>query len=282
MVKSPGVGLRVSKEMLAMNLLNLLESMLITASFYSGEYLLPLKPLTFSPAFWRKRRQKVQDKGLGAPCVRGHTARVHILTDGPHTTHSRSLVYCGSFREFQLELERVERELERVEREMERVERELERVERERDGESWERDGESWEREMERVERERWRELRERDGESWERDGESWRELEFEGSWRRVTVSGWRSVNGGWMESKLRRNISDSRRRLRELAWSCFGSHTGYDLLGADKPPPHILAKWTGSSVETASVEVLTPAPHLGLASSTTKLNALVQLLYFN
>ena len=24
----------------------------------------------------------------------------------------------------------------------------------------------------------------------------------------------------------------------RELAWSCFGSHTGYDLLGADKPPP--------------------------------------------
>ena len=29
--------------------------------------------------------------------VRGHTARVHTLADGPHTTHSRSLIYCGSF-----------------------------------------------------------------------------------------------------------------------------------------------------------------------------------------
>ena len=146
--------------------------------------------------FWKK----VQDKGLGAPCVRGHTARVHILADGPHTTHSRSLIYCGSFREFQLELERVERELERV---------------------------------------------------------GVWEELE-------ESYSGWRSVNGGWMESKLWRNISDSRRRLRELAWCCFGSHTGYDLLGADKPPPHILAKWTVSGVETSSVEVLTPRPTLG------------------
>ena len=29
----------------------------------------------------------------------------------------------------------------------------------------------------------------------------------------------------------------------RELAWSCFRSHTGYDLLGADKPLPHIANK---------------------------------------
>ena len=39
-----------------------------------------------------------------------------------------------------------------------------------------------------------------------------------------------------------------------ELAWSCFESHAGYDLSGADKPPPHILAQWTGSGVETSSV----------------------------
>ena len=53
------------------------------------------------------------------------------------------------------------------------------------------------------------------------------RELERVGEELEDSYSGWRSVNGDWMESELRRNISDSRRRLQELAWSCFGSHTG-------------------------------------------------------
>ena len=67
-------------------------------------------------------------------------------------------------------------------------------------------------------------------------------ELEIVGEELEESYSGWRSVNGDGMESELRRNISDSRRRLQELAWSCFGSHTGYDLSGADNPPPHTSA----------------------------------------
>ena len=56
---------------------------------------------------------------------------------------------------------------------------------------------------------------------------ESWRELdreELEESWR---------VGRDWMERQLESYCE-------ELAWSCFGSHTGYDLSGADKTPaPH-------------------------------------------
>ena len=63
---------------------------------------------------------------------------------------------------------------------------------------------------------------------------------ELEESWR---------IGRDWMKRELESYCE-------ELAWSCFGSHTGYDLSGADKPPPHILAQWTGSGVETSSVEV--------------------------
>ena len=46
---------------------------------------------------------------------------------------------------------------------------------------------------------------------------------ELEESWR---------VGRDWMERQLESYCE-------ELAWSCFGSHTGYDLSGAAKPPPH-------------------------------------------
>ena len=47
---------------------------------------------------------------------------------------------------------------------------------------------------------------------------------ELEESWR---------VGRDWMERQLESYCE-------ELAWSCFESHAGYDLSGADKPPPHI------------------------------------------
>ena len=70
--------------------------------------------------------------------------------------------------------------------------------------------------------------------ECWRRVGgvleESWRELER--SWRRV----------GELEEIEWRDSWES--YCEESVWSCFGSHTGYDLSGADKPPPHRLG-WT-------------------------------------
>ena len=54
---------------------------------------------------------------------------------------------------------------------------------------------------------------------------ESWRELET--SWRRV----------GELEEIEWRDSWES--YCKESVWSCFRSHTGYDMSGAAKPPPH-------------------------------------------